>query len=183
MVDPGRFISVSVALGCLLMAAIVAYAAVSYSTLPDEVAIDFGPDGRPVTGPKEELLTPLAISIGVGLGSVVLLSVMVIYRHAIVERYPYLINLPALALVLGRITDSEKRRQYIDRVFMLLALVPLFVAAIIGLVTSSILEAARRMTFEGSVLLASVLSLTAVLVAGSLLYYRSIYKKIVAEVT
>jgi len=183
LVDPGRFILASIALGLLLMVAVVVYSAVEYSMLPDLVAVDFGPGGRPEIGPKEELLTPLAIVNGIGLGVVALISVMTIYRHKIVERYPYLINLPALTLVLGRIADGKRKREYIDRIFVMLALVPLFVAAMLGVVVASILEAAKSMTFDGTFMMASTSVLVAALIAASLLYYRSIYKKIVAEVT
>ncbi|MEM2693888.1 MAG: hypothetical protein QXW56_10455, partial [Nitrososphaerota archaeon] len=78
---------------------------------------------------------------------------------------------------------GKRKREYIDRIFVMLALVPLFVAAMLGVVVASILEAAKSMTFDGTFMMASISVLVAALISASLLYYRSIYKKIVAEFT
>ncbi len=183
MNGPRRFIATSIVGGYALAAALTAYVVALYDALPDVVAVDFGADGQPIIGPKERLLTPLTLMIGVGLGTALFITAIVVFRHTIVERYPYLINLPALTLILGRIDDEETKRQYIDKLFVPLSLAPILVLGLMILIAILMLEAARTFFFDAAVMIGLTVILIGAFLAFTLSYYRSIYKQVKAMVT
>ncbi len=182
MIDPRRSIAVLLACGYALAAALILFVWILYDELPEMVAIDFGPDGQPVIGSKEKLLTPLSLMIGVGVGTAALITVITVFRHTIVEKYPYLINLPALTMVLGRIADRDARRQYVDRLFVPIAIASIMILDLIAVIAMTVLSAARTYTFNASMVIGLVLILSGAYCAGVLLYYRSIYREIRAKV-
>jgi glucose-6-phosphate-specific signal transduction histidine kinase len=182
MLNPRGYIIVFSASGYALAAALILYVWSVYAELPEMVAVDFGPGGQPVIGPKEVLLRPLALMIGVGIATAAIITAIIVFRHTIVERYPYLISLPALTLVLGKIADKEVRRQYIDRLFVIVALAQVLVLVIITVIAISVLESARTFHFDATLTLGLTLVLTGGFIAVVLLYYRSIYREIRAKV-
>ncbi|MCS7094351.1 MAG: DUF1648 domain-containing protein [Thaumarchaeota archaeon] len=163
---------------------VAAYALLSYGSLPEIVAIDFDFAGRPTQyAPKTELLTVLLLLIAIMSSITVLISVISINRHTVVERYPYLINLPALALLMGRL-PSERRRFYVDRVFMPLPALALFlnVAFFLSL-THLIIESAKTEIFPAIHVLSLVIVPTFSIILLMILYYRKIYHELRLLVT
>ncbi len=183
MIDLRSFITALIVGGYGLAAVLIVIVLNLYNALPDVVALDFGPDGQPVIGPKERLLTSLTPIIGIGLGTALIITAIVLFRHTLVDRYPYLINLPALTLILGKIADKDVRRQYIDRLFVPVALVTYLDLVIIAASAIMVLEAARTFSFDATTFTGLLVILTGGFIAGMLLYYRSIYKQIKAMVT
>jgi hypothetical protein len=171
------------AIGWVLNVAVTVYALDRYSALPENVAVSFGPDGQPIIGPKTRLLTPIAVMTGTWLAVALLVTTFVIFRHKILDNYPYLINLPGLTLLLGKIAEREKRLKYIDRVFVALPLTLFLLFGINAVVVTTILESAVTFAFDPTFMLGSLTIMTGAFVAGVLLYYRSIYKEIKAIVT
>jgi hypothetical protein len=170
-------------IGWVLNVAVTVYALDRYNALPEKVAVGFGPDGQPIIGPKTRLLTPITVMAGTWLAIALLVTAFVIFRHKILDNYPYLINLPGLTLLLGRVADKEKRREYIDRVFVALPLALLLVFGINAVVVTTILESAATFAFDSTFMFGSLTIMTGAYVAGILLYYRSIYKEVKAIVT
>ncbi|MCS7142234.1 MAG: hypothetical protein NZ920_00345 [Aigarchaeota archaeon] len=151
-----------------------------YLSLPPTVAIDFDSSGMPVeVGPKSELLFSIGVLIGVTFGVTLLITVISLKRHIIVERYPYLINLPAFSLLLGRLPE-DVRREYVDRIFLVVSLTPfLLIWTIYYPITYFILESARTGFFPyGPHMLTLVFTWIAVFVAAYFLYYRKLYREI-----
>ncbi len=109
-----RFFKAAALLNALMFVALVVYALHGYGGLPDLVAADFGPAGEPVMGPKTHLATPLVVIVGAAGLVAALIAFFTLKRHKIVERYPYLINIPAVAMILGRL-PRDKARKYIDK--------------------------------------------------------------------
>jgi hypothetical protein len=170
-------------IGWALNVALTVYALDRYNALPENVAVGFGPDGQPIIGPKTRLLMPIAVMTGAWLAIALLVTAFVAFRHKILDSYPYLINLPGLILLLGKIAEREKRLEYIDRLFVALASVPVLVFGINAVVTTMMLESAVTFAFDPTFMLGSLTIMTGAFVTGVLLYYRAIYKEIKAIVT
>ncbi len=183
MRGPGRYMAALLVIGWVLNVAATVYALDRYNALPENVAVSFGPDGQPIIGPKTRLLTPIAVMTGTWLAVALLVTTFVVFRHKILDNYPYLINLPGLTLLLGRVADKEKRREYIDRVFVALPLTLFLLFGINAAAVTAILESAVTYSFNPAILIGSLTIMTGAFVAGILLYYRSIYKEIKAIVT
>ena len=183
MGGPGRYMAALLVIGWVLNVAVTVYALDRYNALPENVAVGFGPDGQPIIGPKTRLLTPITVMTGTWLAIALLVTAFVIFRHKILDSYPYLINLPGLTLLLGKIAEREKRLEYIDRLFVALASIPVLVFGINAVVMTMMLESAVTFSFNPSILIGSLTIMTGTFVAGILLYYRSIYKEIKAMVT
>ena len=183
MGGPGRYMTALLVIGWALNVALTVYALDRYNALPENVAVGFGPDGQPIIGPKTRLLTPITVMTGTWLAIALLVTAFVIFRHKILDSYPYLINLPGLTLLLGKVADREKRREYIDRIFVALPLALILLFGIDAVVVTTILESAATFAFDPTILFGSLTIMTGAFVAGVLLYYRSIYKEIKAIVT
>jgi hypothetical protein len=95
-------------IGWVLNVAVTMYALDRYNALPENVAVSFGPDGQPIIGPKTRLLMPITVMTGTWLAVALLVTAFVIFRHKILDNYPYLINLPGFTLLLGRVADKRR---------------------------------------------------------------------------
>ncbi|MCS6788026.1 MAG: DUF1648 domain-containing protein [Aigarchaeota archaeon] len=165
-------------------ALLAVYALAVYGSLPELVAIDFDAAGRPTRyAPKSELLTVLYLLIGVLASVTALISVISLKRHVIVERYPYLVNLPALAILLGRLPE-HLRRPYVDRVFLPLPAVGVVLnAAVFFPLVHMVLEAARTEYFPPFPVVAVVLAVSLSVAPAMIFYYRRIYRELKTVVT
>jgi hypothetical protein len=171
-----RFYRAAAAVNTLLFIGMAVYVWFRYVGLPYAVAYDFGVGGRPEIGPKTRLITPLAAITAAAGFTTSLLTVFSLKRHELVERYPYLINLPAIALILGKL-PQDRARQYIDRLFIPLPIVAAALAALMAFTSYLILESAeqRRLVVDESLLVAAVLSFAVGAGVGTVLYFRRIY--------
>ncbi|MEM4700070.1 MAG: DUF1648 domain-containing protein [Candidatus Nezhaarchaeales archaeon] len=114
----------------LELAAIWALAIYFYLDLPQVVPVHFGPSGEPTRyGEKLELLgVPVAMSIA---PTIILLVTK--YRFALVNRYSYLVNLPAFFVRIARV-PRERRGLWVNRYFeALLALGAALTALLLAL--------------------------------------------------
>ena len=171
-----RFYRAAAAVNTLLFIGMAVYVWFRYVDLPYAVAYDFGVGGLPEIGPKTRLITPLAAITAAAGFTTALLTVFSLKRHELVERYPYLINLPAIALILGKL-PQDRARQYIDRLFIPLPIVAAALAALMAFTSYLILESAeqRRLVVDESLLVAAVLSFAVGAGVGTVLYFRRIY--------
>ncbi len=112
-----RFFKATTLLNALMFAALMVYALHGYGGLPDLVAVDFDAAGEPVMGPKTYLATPIVVIVGAAGLVAALMAFFTLKRHTIVERYPYLISISAVAMILGRLPRYEARK-YIDKLFL-----------------------------------------------------------------
>ncbi|MCS7117917.1 MAG: DUF1648 domain-containing protein [Thaumarchaeota archaeon] len=165
-------------------AAVAAYALLSYESLPERVAIDFDFAGRPTRyAPKSELLSMLVLLVAILSSVTIFTSVLSIKRHTIVERYPYLVNLPALAILIGKLSP-QLRKTYIDRAFIPLPASILMLNLVFFLpLVHIIIEAARTEFFPSMPFITLSLTIVFLIVLFTMLYYRRIYKELRSQVT
>ncbi len=171
-----RFYRAAAAVNIMLFIGMVVYVWYRYVGLPYAVAYDFGVGGQPEIGAKTNLITPLATMTSTVGFTTALLTVFSLRRHELVERYPYLINLPAIALILGKL-PQDKARNYIDKLFIPLPIVAAALAALMAFTSHLILESAeqRQLVVDESLLVAAVLSFAVGTGVGTVLYFRRIY--------
>lgn len=92
------------------------------------------------------------------------------FRYALLERYPYLVNLPAFAYHLGIQKNPKRAGQVINRVFTVHALASFFTAMLYLIFSTTILKQ------RGHPTLIAILALTAAFIVAVFLQYRRIYK-------
>jgi len=108
------------------------------SLLPETVPVHFNLEGKPDRqGSKEELLLiPLSLSIA---PLIILLATK--YRFTLINRYPYLVNLPSFYINIGKI-KPERRSYWVNRYFELLLLFSLLMTLSFILLEHAIFSAA-----------------------------------------
>ncbi|NOZ58209.1 MAG: DUF1648 domain-containing protein [Euryarchaeota archaeon] len=106
----GRLLVISVISGLLGMWMLAVYA---YLTLPQEVPVHFGFDGEPTRyGDKSTfLILTAAFSI-----APVIFILLTKYRFTLINRHPYLVNLPAFFTSISKIPE-ERRGLWVNRYF------------------------------------------------------------------
>jgi len=106
----GKIMVILIMLGLLGMWIIAVYA---YLTLPQEVPAHFGFSGEPTRyGDKSAFLgLPAAFSIGP-----VIFLLLTKYRFTLINKYPYLINLPVFFTYISKI-QKERRGLWVNRYF------------------------------------------------------------------
>jgi uncharacterized membrane protein len=102
-----------VALTILGLVAIWIFAIYAYLTLPKEVPVHFGFKGEPTRyGSKSAfLIVPVAFSI-----APVIFLLLTKFRFTLINRYPYLINLPAFFTNISKIPE-KKRGFWVNKYF------------------------------------------------------------------
>ena|GEM_PF-1334876 len=170
------YFRVAAAVNALLVVGLVIYTVYGYASLPEVVAVSFGPGGEPRIGHKTYLITPLAFMVGSAVAVAALITVFTLKRYVLIERYPYLVSLPALALILGKL-PNDTARSYIDRLFTPLPLVAAALQAIMAFVDTVIVESARvgRLTLPEILQMVVIAALSFAIVAGLTFYYRKVF--------
>lgn len=97
----------------------------AFTTLPERVPTHFGISGQPdAFGSKTTfLILPLAFSI-----APVILLLVIRYRFALVNRFPYLVNLPAFFSQIGQLPE-ERRSYWLNKYFEFIAAVGVAISA------------------------------------------------------
>ena len=104
----------SLTLLCLIF--LWAVALYAYRTLPEQVPTHFGWAGKPTAWGSKTVILFIALVFSLAPVSILL---VVHYRFVLINRYPYLINLPAFFMVLSRIPPEERGR-WVNRYFEIL---------------------------------------------------------------
>lgn len=137
--------------------------------LPNIVTTHYGVNGTPSYGEKSALLIiPVAYT-----AVFVLLLLILRYRYTLLEKYPYLINLPSFVYRLGREKNIDLRSRVMQKVFTVYSLAFFYVSLLFGTITYFIFQ------LPGSSSAFRLLPLFAIiiaLVASVLLLYRRIYR-------
>jgi len=109
----GKILMWAIFLECLALWIISLYA---YATLPDEVPTHFGALGKPTSyGDKSTfLILPFAFSI-----APVIFLVITGFRFTLINKYPYLINLPAFYINIYKL-PKDKRSAWVNKYFELI---------------------------------------------------------------
>ncbi len=125
----GKILATLIMLGLLSMWMFAIYA---YLTFPQEVPVHFGFSGDPTRyGDKSTfLILPAAFSIGP-----VIFILLTKYRFTLINKYPYLINLPAFFTYISKI-QKERRGLWVNKYFE--AMLCLGVALTFSLLTMEI---------------------------------------------
>jgi uncharacterized membrane protein len=143
-----------------------------YPGLPDIVATHVGLNGVPNSyGYKSTLLTIPVIFLAIFL----LLLLVMRFRYTLLEKYPYLINLPSFVYRLGMEKDSKMQGEIIGKVFTVYSLVILYVSTLDFAITAALLRQSQ------GILPPVILTTVFVFVATILLLYRSIYRSFAAK--
>lgn len=134
----GRGLMIAVVLEIAALWIVSLYA---YFTLPEEIATHFGLSGKPTSyGDKTGfLILPIAFSI-----TPAIFLIVTGFRFRLINKYPYLINLPAFYTHLHRLPE-ERRGIWINKYFELV----LALGVSISLFLLFLLLGISRGTFEG----------------------------------
>ncbi len=141
-----------------------------YPALPNTIPTHFNVSGAPTSyGNKSILLVVPAV-----LSAIIVVILLVLrYRYALLERYPYFINLPAFAYRLGLEKNSAVHGAIINRVFTVHTLSALYISILCAVITYVMFSLNGHAL---SLLLSTILIVVVVFVATVFLVYRSIYK-------
>jgi len=133
----GKLLAAANLLLIVLMFSIAAY---YHSVLPEKVPTHFGIEGKPnVYGSKDSLLMlPFAFSIA----QVIILAIVKL-RFTLVNKYPYMINLPAFYANLTKL-PVDKRGKWVNRYFEALLLFSLGIGIYLAILELSIYEGVRN---------------------------------------
>lgn len=122
----------------VLLAAIWGVSIYGYYTLPEKVPTHFGFSGKPDSfGTKDTFLyLPTAFSL-----APLIFLLVIRYRFTLINKYPYLINLPAFFSILE--SPSESRAYWLNRYFELVlmlgaALVVFLLVMLLGIYKGTI---------------------------------------------
>ena len=106
----GRIAALIMLLGLI---SIWVFAFYAYSTLPERVPVHFGTGGDPTRyGEKSEFIL-IALSFSI---APILILLVARYRFVLINRYPYLVNLPAFYTNIHRLHES-RRAYWVNRYF------------------------------------------------------------------
>jgi len=145
------------------------------SRMPAVVPTHWGLSGK-VNAYGSSLATVLTLSAIMPLANVIILIIYG-FRWPLIERHPYLINLPAIAMVLGseRI-DEGVRRKLIERIFQVSLVIGLAIGLYLLTLELGILYSMITASPTPWVIWVSIAGVP-VLVAPPWIIYRKIYKE------
>lgn len=147
----------------LIVLVLVAY---YYPALPNVVATHYGISGSPNSyGYKSTLLIVPGIFLAVFFFFLLILH----FRYVLLEKHPYLLNLPSFVYLLGE-KSPALQGEIMNRVFAVYSLSAFFISLLNLIITTAILEQRTRF------LLPALLIVIAVFIATVLALYRSIYR-------
>ncbi len=112
----------------------------------------------------------LLILPGIFLTVFAVLLLILHFRYDLLERYPYVVNLPAFAYRLGIQKNPKTAGIVINRVFAVHAFASLFLSVLYLLLSTAIIQQ------TGQHVLPEVLVLVVVFIAAVFLQYRRIYR-------
>lgn len=143
-----------------------------YVSIKGLIPTHFNFAGEPTAYAKSTLLYWMLIPIS-HLFVLALLNVTYHYRWTLINKYPYLINIPAFMMVDGRINESKKR-YYVDRVYSILSIVSVYMGILMIFIEfamgySSIIK------YYGTVFTIGIIIFSMFLVIEIILYYKKIY--------
>ena len=143
-----------------------------YISISGLIPTHFNFAGKPTAYGESTLLYWMLIPIS-HLSILVLLNVVYYYRWTLINKYPYLINVPAFMMVDRRL-DESKKKYYVNKIYSILSLVGVYVGVLMIFIEfsmgySSIIE------YYGTVFIIGILIFSVFLVIGIILYYKKIY--------
>ncbi len=103
----------------------------------------------------------------------VLFLLILRFRYALLERYPYLINMPSFVYRLGMAKDPETEGKIINKVFIIHSLAALYISVLEIVITYSVLPI--NGVEHTQLLLPSLLIVIVVFVVSVFGLYRNIY--------
>ena len=117
----------------------------------------------------------LLIIPGIFLGAFALLLVVLRFRYVLLERYPYLVNLPAFAYRLGIQKNPKTAGTVINRVFTVHALASLFSSVLYLIFSTAVIRQ------NGGIAEPEILASVIIFVVAIFLQYRRIYRSFAAS--
>lgn len=145
------------------------YIAYVYPTLPQTIPTHYGPNGAPTTyGSKSVLLIAPVIVLIISF----LFLVIMRFRYTMLEKYPYLLNLPSFVYRLGMEKNQNVQGQILSQVFTVYSIVLLYLAILNLVITTALFQQSYRTL---SWMLPAILLTVAVFAITVLALYRKIY--------
>ncbi len=143
-----------------------------YPNLPGTVATHYNISGAAnAYGSKLNLM----VVPGIFIAMYILFLLIIRYRYTLLEKYPYLINLPSFVYRLGMEKNPTVQGQIINRVFTVYSVSVLFISLLNIVITTYIFMQADTGQ-PGVFLLPGIIVIIVLFVATVLLFYRSIYR-------
>ena len=128
--------------------------------------------GQPTAYGKPSFLYWMMIPI-IHLSIITLLTLIYHYRWMIINKYPYLINIPAFMMLDGRL-DEYKKRYYVDRIYAILALIGVYIGVLMVFIEYAI-GVPSFIEYHGALFTIGIIIFSIAPALGILLYYRRIY--------
>ncbi len=103
-------------------------------------------------------------------GVFILLLLILRYRYTILEKYPYLLNLPSFVYRLGMENNPKLEGKVINKVFTVYTISLLYISILNAIITITFV------TQDTSFLIPSIITLVILLLVSVFWFYRSIYR-------
>ncbi len=159
-----------IVISLLIDAAVFLTFAHYYPMLPNTVATHYGASGAPASyGPKTDLLVVPAVFL------IVLATLLAAlhFRYTIMEKYPYMLNLPSFVYKFGTERNREVQSMVISKVFTVYSLAIFYVSVLNLLITPAVLQVG---SIADRPILPVIIATAAVFTITAFALYRRIYK-------
>jgi len=159
----------------LLIFILLALPWIYYYTLPEIVPTHWGLQGE-VTSTGSKYDAVLILSVTMPIANIIILIIWT-FRWVLVRKYPYLINLPAITMVLGSEKfPQEKKDEIIEKIFDISLLIGIIVGVYMLILEWGILESMRTGTNPVWLTIFSIVGIVFLIIPPFLLY-RKIYRE------
>lgn len=128
--------------------------------------------GKPNAYGKPSLIYWMMMPI-IHLSILILLTLIYRYRWKIINKYPYLINIPAFMMLDGRL-DEYRKKYYVDRIYAILAFIGIYLGILMVFIEYAI-GTPSFTEYHGALFVIGIIIFSIAPVLGILLYYRRIY--------
>ncbi|RLG51851.1 MAG: hypothetical protein DRN96_04295 [Thermoproteota archaeon] len=161
-------------LAVVVVAVMWAHVLLAYGRLPEKIPTRFDEEGRPAAyGSKRSLLAMVAVFT---IAPALVLAI-VWFRFTLVNKYSYLVSLPAFFIRLRGLPPGERSR-FVNRYFEAMSAIALLLAVLMYLLELSILKAAAGRAMAVKFIPVAVVSWVAVVMAGLILYLRRLSREL-----
>jgi len=147
----------------------------AYQHMPLIVPTHWNAGGQ-VTSYGSSFSTALLLSTVMPLANAIILVVYA-FRWKLVKEYPYLINLPAIAMLIGsEKIPVEKKHELIEKMFTVTLIIGCFVGAYLLIIEAGILYSMITFTTSNWVIIVSIVGIP-LMILPPFYMYRKIYNE------
>jgi len=162
------------ALTVVIIAAMWAHVLLAYNMLPERIPTRFDKEGRPIAYSSKRILLAMVALLTI---TPALMLTIVWLRFTLVNRYSYMVSLPAFFTKLGELPPIERSR-FVNRYFEAMSVVALALAALMYLLEVAILKAAAGRAAAVKLIPVAVAGWVAAVMTGLILYLRRMSREL-----